>query len=303
MSASVSIIIPTTASPGRAPLLRRALRSLQEDQNHAVVPIVVVNGSRFVSDILGELKRRRDIRCLYVDKASHTNARLEGRRMVQTQYFGLLDDDDEYLPGAVPLRLAALTNDPSLDGVITNGYSHDNGQDRVQFTGFSACQGDPLGSLMDNNWLHSAGALFHTARVSTEYFCVPRSMELTYMALMLALTRRLQFLDVPTYRFHRGTPESLSAMRTYYRDAPQAIRQMMALVPPTQVRRRLLRRYAASLHELSDLERRDGKLWTAWRYHLKSLTLREGLRYLPYTRHLLRLTVTLRLSGEGHESH
>src|SRR5262249_21335746 len=214
MSASVSIIIPTTASPGRAPLLRRALRSLQEDQNHAVVPIVVVNGSRFVSDILGELKRRRDIRCLYVDKASHTNARLEGRRMVQTQYFGLLDDDDEYLPGAVPLRLAALTNDPSLDGAITNGYSHDNGQDRDQFAALWACQGSPLGSLTDNDWLPSAGALFQTARVATEYFCVPRSMELTYMALMLALPRRLQFLDVPTYRFHRGTPEYLSAMRT-----------------------------------------------------------------------------------------
>jgi hypothetical protein len=108
------------------------------------------------------------------------------------------------------------------------------------------------------------------------------------MALMLVLTRRLRFLDVPTYRFYSGTAESLSDTRAYHRDAPEAICQMIALRLPVHIRRRLARKYAASLHALSDLERQDGNLWAAWRYHLKSLRLRDGIRYLSYTRHLMR---------------
>ena len=208
--------------------------------------------------------------------------------MVETEFFGFLDDDDEYLPGAVPLRLAALVNDASLDAVITNGYRQENGQDVVQFAAFSAIQSDPLGCLMDHAWLHSGGVLFRAARVSSDYFHVPRMMELTYMALMLVLTRRLRFLDVPTYRFYSGTAESLSDTRADHRDAPEAIRQMIALRLPAHIRRRLARKYAASLHALSDLERQDGNLWAAWRYHLKSLRLRDGIRYLCYTRHLMR---------------
>ena len=108
------------------------------------------------------------------------------------------------------------------------------------------------------------------------------------MALMLGLTKRLQFLDVPTYRVYSGTAESLWETRAYHREAPEAIRQMIALSPPADIRRCLMRKYAASLHTLSDLERRDENLWAAWRYHLKSLKVRGGIRYLSYTRHLVR---------------
>ncbi len=96
-------------------------------------------------------------------------------------------------------------------------------------------------------------------------------------------------MDVPTYRWYRGTAESLSATLEYQRGAPEGILRMLALKPPGPIRRRLVRKYAASLHTLSDLERQSGNYRAAWRYHLRSLTLRDGIRYLSYTRHLLRV--------------
>jgi hypothetical protein len=289
MNPLVSVIVPTTASPRRVPLLWRALRSLQDGQDQMVVPIVVVNGCRFVPEVLEELKGRSDIRCLYLEQGSHTNARLEGRRAVETQFFGLLDDDDEYLPGAAQLPVAALADNPSLDGVVTNGYRHENGRDVAQFATVSAFQDDPMACLMDYSWLHSGGMVFRSARVPPGYLQGPQSMELTYLALALALTRNLQFLDVPTYRWYRGTEESLSATWEYQRGAPEAILRMLALKPPRRIKRSLERKYAASLHMLSDLERQSGNYKAAWRYHLRSLTLPDGIRYLSYTRHLLRL--------------
>ena len=52
--------------------------------------------------------------------------------------------------------------------------------------------------------------------------------------------------------------------------------------------RRLLRiKRGQTLHAVSDLLRRDGRLREAWSYHLRSLRQPRGWRYLPYSRHLL----------------
>jgi hypothetical protein len=75
--------------------------------------------------------------------------------------------------------------------------------------------------------------------------------------------------------------------------APEAIGKMMALNPPNRIKRRLVRKYAASLHALSDWERADGNYHAAWRYHLKSLLSPYGIRYLSYTRHLVRFAQEL----------
>jgi glycosyltransferase involved in cell wall biosynthesis len=160
MKHAISVIVPTTASMRRVPLLWRALRSLQPDRDQTVIPIVVVNGDRYVPAALETLKRRRDIRCLYLDRGNHTDARLAGRQAVQTEFFGMLDDDDEYLPGTMGLRLDPRVSDPSVDVVITNGYRHQNGQDVIQFPGLSDFGRDPLGVLMDHPWLHGGGVTF-----------------------------------------------------------------------------------------------------------------------------------------------
>src|SRR5438445_11529628 len=121
MKRSVSLIVPTTLSLERAPLLGRALRSLQEHQHHVIVPIVVANGTRYLPEVLESLKQRQDI---------------------------------------------------TFVASISIG---------------------------------------------------------TYMALKLALTKTPKFLDVPTYRWYRGTPESLSATKGYRAAEPEAIREMLKL--------------------------------------------------------------------------
>jgi glycosyltransferase involved in cell wall biosynthesis len=288
MQPPVSVIVPTTASAERAPLLERALRSLQEHQHRLVVPIVVVNGTRYVPGVLESLRQRRNSRCLYLKNDSHTGARLAGRQAVDTEFFAFLDDDDEFLPDAVERQLDAVAGDPSVDVLITNGYRHESGQDFVQLTDVASLQRDPLGGLMKFSWLHSSGALFRTDRISSDYMQGPAAMELTYLALKLVLTRTLRFLDVPTYRWYRGTPESLSAMKEYRASGPAAILEMLKLNPPTHIKRCLRQKYAAILHYLSEAERRDGCYRAAWRYHLRSLSSPYGIPYLLYTRHLLR---------------
>lgn len=287
MDPLVSIIIPTTANALRVPYLRRAISSLVNDQGDKVLPVVAVNGSSYVPEALDELKSRRDIRFVYVEEAGTINARLAARKIVDTEFFGLLDDDDEYLPGGIDVQLRPMLEDPSVDAVVTNGFRRENGEDAVHFPAFATFQRDPLKSLMEWPWLNSGGLLCRSRTVSPGYLEVPRSMELTYMALKLALSRTLRFVDVPTYRWHRDAPEQLSRSKRYMEGAPEGIGRMIALNPPARIKRRLARKYAASLHSLSDWERSDGNYNAAWRYHLRSLCSLYGIRYLPYTRHLV----------------
>ena len=269
-------------------MLWRALRSLLEGQDGRILPIVVVNGTSSSPDAVEALRQRRDIRSLWLDRGSHVDARAFGRKAVDTEFFGLLDDDDEYLPGAAELRLLAFAGNPASDVVVTNGYQHENGVDILDLADMSAFQQDPLGTLMDTSWLHSAAGLFRTDQVLVSDLECPGSMELTYMALKLALSRTLLFVDVPTYRWHRGTPESLSATSDYKMGEAEAVRRMLALPVPPHIRKRLKSRYSASLHSRSEFERRNGRYLAAWRYHLMSLGFRSGIAYLTYTRHLLR---------------
>jgi glycosyltransferase involved in cell wall biosynthesis len=292
MSRLVSVIIATTATAQRAAFLSRALLSLLNEQADTVVPIVVVNGPHCAPEVVQSLRRRPDIRCIYLDEGGLPGARIAGRNAVDTEFFGLLDDDDEYLPTAVETRLRPLIIDNSFDVVVTNGYRHQNDRDVIAFREFATFEVDPLGRLMDHSWLTSAGGLFRTQSVQLEYFDVPAYMEMTYMAMKLALNRKLIFLDIPTYRLHGNTPDSLSASEHYVRREPEGIRKMLALNPPARIKRCLRQKHTASLHDISDFERRRGNYLAAWRYHVKSLLSPYGIRHLPYTRHLMSLPST-----------
>jgi len=254
-----------------------------------VLPVVAVNGSSFLPEVLDELRQRRDIRCIYMEEPGTTGARLAARRVVDTEFFGMLDDDDEYLPGGAKVQLGPLLGDASIDAVVTNGYRRENGEDTLNFSAFSTFDQDPLGSLMEWPWVNSGGLLCRSETVSSSYFEVPRSMELTYMAMKLVLSRKLRFLDTPTYRWHRDAPEQLSRSKYYMEGMPNGISRMMALKPPARVKRLLARKYVASLHTLSEWERMEGNYRAAWRYHLRSLRSYYGIKYLPYTRLLVHL--------------
>jgi hypothetical protein len=107
------------------------------------------------------------------------------------------------------------------------------------------------------------------------------------LAFRLAVSRKIRFLDIPTYRLRLGSPGSVSASTQYLLGQPDALQTLLELDLPTNIRRALRRKLSSSLHAISERSQKDGNNLAAWRYHLRSLFISGGYRYLLYTRHLL----------------
>ena len=142
-----------------------------------------------------------------------------GRSLVDTPFFGFLDDDDEYLPDAIAIRLAAFASDAAIDAVATNGFTNIGGVDRVRHEHPDAAATDPLRALLRENWLASCGGLFRTDRVTVDFFDgVTRHYEWTVLGFKLAASRRVLYVDKPTFRVY-DSPGSLSKSRAMTRSA------------------------------------------------------------------------------------
>lgn len=285
----VSVLVCTLARKRRAALLEAALASILEGQDGLGLPIVVVNGKEFDEGLLGRLQARPDIKLLYRPQRSLNAAIIAGRSLVETPYFATLDDDDALLPGALPTRLAALEADPACDLVVTNGY-FDDGKTPIHlhYPDLQAFARDPVRSILTKSWLQSINALYRSDRVTTQDLDgMPAYLEWTWLAFKLARRRTIRFLDEPTYRLNRSEPDTLSFSDEFFEGLPEAIRAMLLLDLPADVRRELRKRLSASLHDMSDRARRAGDYRLAWRSHVASLRVQPSLRWLFYTRRLL----------------
>ena len=100
-----TVIIPTLAAAERHSLLLRAIESTRRNQSPPLV-LVVINGSRRSPEVIADLRARSGLRVLQLDQASLPAAIEAGRHAVATPFFSFVDDDDEYLPEAVDLRLS-----------------------------------------------------------------------------------------------------------------------------------------------------------------------------------------------------
>lgn len=284
----ISVIIPTTASRIRGPYLMGALDSLFAQSEHEAAPIVVVNGSSYVPELLEALRNDKRLRVLYRKQPGEMRALVAGREAVDTDYFGVLDDDDLYLPNAFAVRVAALREDPPADAVVTNGFLRTATDDHLFLENFERINNDPLLKLMCRNWMTPAAALFRTEAIGPEFFAqAPTMLEYTYIGLRLASSGKLRFSDVPSFIKQELLADAITRTKEYVTLQPNALECMMTLALPPKVQRRLKQKWAASCHDISTLELRDGHWGMAWRAHLKSLRSPYGLRYLPYTRHLL----------------
>jgi glycosyltransferase involved in cell wall biosynthesis len=186
--ASVTTIIPTMATRERAPALRRAVESIRRSSTEAVEIIVVVNGARSDAELCEWLRSQPDVHFEYVAQPSAPNAVLRGRELVRTPFFSTLDDDDEYLDGALDIRLAAIESAPDVDVVVTNGYLHCAGTDARYYDDLAQVPHDPLASLFASNWLHNCNTLFRSATIGREYFAdFHPFVEWTWLAFRLAM--------------------------------------------------------------------------------------------------------------------
>ena len=284
----VSIIMPTMATRERADSLVRAIETVVAQKGVRGVPLVVVNGRVGAPDLLTHLHRRPDIRLVILEEANLPRALQAGRQRVQTPYFAVLDDDDELLPNALEIRLAALEAGPPADVVVTNGVLAGRGRAELNIADFREAEADPLRRLLAQHWLPPRAGLFRTAAVTTAFFDgMPRYREWTYLALRMALGLRIRFAAQPTFVYRTDTPGSLSKSRPYCLAGPAAIRRMLELDLPADVRAILRLRLAGDLHSAAVCELDAGRYGAAWGWHLKSLVQPSGWRYLPFARNLL----------------
>jgi glycosyltransferase involved in cell wall biosynthesis len=285
---AVSVIMPTAATADRAACLTRALDSVLSQQGVRLDVIVVANGPSSDPDLLATLARRRDIRLVRRHEAGLGPAISTGRDLVNAPCFAELDDDDVLLPGALTTRIERLRAEPTVDAVVTAGFLRAGGAESLNFPDIGRCAADPLRTLMDSMWLPPCAGLFRTATVPTAYFrAMPAYLEWTYLATVLSLERRIAFVQTPTFIYNEDTPGSLSKSREYVLHQPAAIKALLRLPVPPDVRRRLRHKYVAALHGASVTGLSLGRTSLAWKLHLQTVLHPQGWRYLPYTRHLL----------------
>lgn len=283
-----SIIISTTAQKSRTKSLLKAIETVTTEQLHPAIPIIVVNGSIYDPNLLEALKSRPDIRFFYREEGNLPKARHFGRQMVETEFFGFLDDDDEYLPNTLHKTEAVLSDDANIDVLVSNGYRVTAENKELFIPNIEAVKADPTASLMQENWLSNCGGLYRSRTIGTEFFDPElKNLEWTYTALVLVTSRQLAFSNDPTFAYYE-TPGSLSRSPEYIENLPSTIEQLMALDLPRKLRHQLCVKLCAAYHHLSHTHRENRDLNASWKYHLRSISYPIGFfRYGLYTRYLL----------------
>jgi hypothetical protein len=204
-------------------------------------------------------------------------------------FFGYLDDDDELLPGGLAVRVAALLEDPSADVSVGAGYRQfsDGSESPVPVP---AENSDPMLALLSENWMASCSATFRRGAIDEPALSPVFQrgfFEWTLLAFhLLTNGRRVRFLDTPTFRIN-ASRVSLSKTDAYAAAEFAAVEWMVANTGRGDVRRLLRRRLASIAHSRSETARETRSWGQAWKWHLRSLSLPGGFRYLPYTRWLL----------------
>jgi hypothetical protein len=153
---------------------------------------------------------------------------------------------------------------------------------------------DPLRALIQSNWLLPGAWLCRTDDSSTGLFeGMPSQLECTYLAVRLATTRRVRFISDPTVVWHTDTPGSASKSRSFKLGEPAALRRILELDLPPDVRQCFQSRLGAAYHASSVLLLEDGMINSAWKLHARALLERGGWRYLPFMRRLIARSIAM----------
>ena len=146
---------------------------------------------------------------------------------------------------------------------------------------------DPLGSLLNKNWLASCGGTFRTRLVESEIFSqVEKYHEWTMIAWRLAVyQKKLLYLHELTFEINE-TESSLSDSTPYIRYSPVGLKRMLAYDIPFASRKKLKQKLSRALHTVAELELREGNYLSALKSHLASMRTLYGLvQYALYTRY------------------
>lgn len=283
MTATVSVIIPTTAELGRRESLLRAIDSVLTQQGVATDLVVVANGVR-CDEALLQVIEKLPVRIVRLREASLPSAIHAGRLSVKNQYFSFLDDDDIYLPDALSRRLDALHTGVA-DFAVSNGINAGGG---LVIPDIRRVENDPLRALMTRNWLASCGGLYRTESIPAELFHeLVKYLEWTVLSFRLLMAgKKVCFVDQVTFQISE-TEGSASKQRSM-----ESLQNAVAVVDymfthaPAEVCRGLSWKRASTYHEFSNYCLRSNRMSQAWWMHWLSIR-RGGWQYVLYTRHLL----------------
>lgn len=281
------IIVPTLAEAHRGSQLMRAIKSILQDGGRA---LIVVNGSRYSPELKDDLNRLPNARVVSIAEPGLPNAIHIGRKAVESDYFGFLDDDDYLLPGSISLRESFLDGNPKTDVVIANGLREEWGNKPQLFSSHDALEAirrDPLSALLKANWMTPCGALYRDATVSSDVFHqLTKYAEWTDVASRLIDNFTFDLLFDNTF-VQSDTPGSLSK-HTSQATHILKLHEKMGIKIKTAAQRSLWNDRISSLHhQIAEDELAANRRGQAWHHHLRSLLHAPMIgipRYLAYTR-------------------
>jgi glycosyltransferase involved in cell wall biosynthesis len=284
----ISVIIPTLASSERFPVLKRAISSVRNSSVNPVKVIVVVNGGKYDPLCLEWLTRQEDVVLKVIDRPSAPFARYVGRCLVDTPFFATLDDDDEYLAGAIDQRIIAMQSTPAPDLVVTNGFFNDANNRRRLYFKFNESHLDPLKGILIENWLNADNALYRTETVDDGYFLDYHPfIEFTWLGYRLAIDGKVvRFLDEDTCVVN-CTKKSLSKTQQYYDSHLSLFERMIEISPNRKIKNIILKKTGEYYHDRSDLALREKRFKASLVDHLRSIFLCGQIKYFFYTRKIL----------------
>lgn len=286
MDARITVIIPTTAVSERRDYLRRAIDSVLKQSDVEVRALVIANGKRCDDAVLRELAGTKRIEVKRLAEENLPNALKFGRECVDTPYFSELDDDDLLLPQGLYDLSCAFLRDPEAHVIIGNALIRREGFDDIRiFDDIELLRTNPLGALLDKNWMVPGAALFRSEMVSAADFAnIPKYLEWTYVAAMLCLKHKVSFIPRPVVAHYLGYPFSTDASREALFGRIDALRTILGLPLPADIERGFRRKLSAAYHQCSVAYLDERKYLSALTCHINSLNCAGGWRYLSYTR-------------------
>lgn len=271
----------------RAASLRRAIASIQTAGPGVTSIMVAVNGPHVSQELMAELSQRTDLQVVRFEEGSLPKTLARTVALVNTDYFGFLDDDDELLPSGLHQRLMLLQSQPEAEIVLSNGYLRTGDGDQDYLQHLDSVLHNPLAAFFVENWLPSCGALFRRASVGAAYFeNYHQYAEWSWLAFRLALDKkRFCVLNTPTFRVYADTAGSLSKSSEFRQSYISLYQKMLAANPPLRIRSIIQKKLANAHHDVSSHALAAGQLGQCVRHHVRSLP--AGWRFLPYTRHII----------------
>jgi len=287
----LTVFIATTAEKKRKNSIRDAIKSVLSQVG--VKLVVIINGNKFDASLRTELESHPNIECHYISLGNFPEALRYARKIVDTDYFSFLDDDDELIDDSIKKRISAIKESKAIDVVIGNGYRRNTSNEKslmlndVQVKMFNK---DPLIALFEKrgNWLASCSGVFRSSSIGQEYFDdYAKYAEWSYLAVKIACDKNLRLVNSPCFIINE-TGGSLSHSFEYYEGQYHYLFKLLEMNLPSKIHNIIEAKKIDMEHQLAVLCMEEGKWSKAWHYHLLSLSRFYGFkRYVLSTRHFL----------------